>query len=79
MNLPLRSMHPFYYEEVFSVNVIAGFELAKIISNKKYLNENGASFVFISSIMGILGQAGKLLIAAQKEHYSQEQRRWHWN
>ena len=49
MNLPLRNRQPFYYEEIFSVNVIEGFELVKIISNKKYLNKNGASFVFISS------------------------------
>ena len=54
--LPLRSMQPSYYEKMFSVNVIAGFELARIISKKKYLSENGASFVFISSVMGILGE-----------------------
>jgi len=53
MTLPLRSIQPFYYEEIFSVNVIAGFELAKIISKKKYINKEWASFVFISSILGI--------------------------
>lgn len=42
-------MQPSYYEEIFSVNVIAEFELAKIISKKKYINKNGTSFVFISS------------------------------
>jgi len=66
MTLPLRSMQPSYYEKMFSVNVIAGFELAKIISKKKYLNKNGASFVFISSVMGILGQAGKVGYCASK-------------
>jgi NAD(P)-dependent dehydrogenase (short-subunit alcohol dehydrogenase family) len=66
MTLPLRSMQPSYYEEMFSVNVIAGFELAKIISNEKYLDKNEASFVFISSIMGILGQAGKVAYCSSK-------------
>ena len=66
MTLPLRNIQPFYYEEIFSVNVIAGFELAKIISIKKYLNKNGASFVFISSIMGILGQPGKVAYCSSK-------------
>jgi len=66
MTLPLRSMQPSYYEKMFSVNVIAGFELAKSISKKRYLNEKGASFVFISSVMGILGQAGKIGYCASK-------------
>jgi NAD(P)-dependent dehydrogenase (short-subunit alcohol dehydrogenase family) len=66
MTLPLRSMQPSYYEEIFSVNVIAGFELAKIISKKKYINKEKASFVFISSVMGILGQPGIIAYCASK-------------
>ena len=66
MTLPLRNMQPSYYEKMFSVNVIAGFELAKIISKKKYLYKNGASFVFISSVMGILGQLGKIGYCSSK-------------
>lgn len=60
MILPLKGMQPSYYEKMFAVNVIAGFEIAKIISKKKYLDKKGASFVFISSIMGILGQPGRI-------------------
>jgi len=66
MTLPLRAMKSSYYENMFSVNVIAGFELARIISKKKYLNENGASFVFIASIMGLLGQSGKIGYCSSK-------------
>jgi NAD(P)-dependent dehydrogenase (short-subunit alcohol dehydrogenase family) len=32
----------------------------------KYLDENGASFVFISSVMGILGQSGKVAYSSSK-------------
>jgi len=66
MTLPLRSMTSSYYENMFAINVISGFELARIISKKKYLDENGASFVFISSVMGILGQAGKVGYCSSK-------------
>jgi len=66
MTLPLRSMQPTYYEKIFSVNVITGFEFARIISKKKYINKEGASFVYISSIMGILGQSGKTAYCSSK-------------
>ncbi len=66
MTLPLRSMRPSYYEDMFAVNVISGFELARMISKKKYLDENGASFVFISSIMGIIGNVALIGYSASK-------------
>jgi len=66
MTVPLRSMTPSYYENMFATNVISGFELARIISKKKYLNEKGANFVFVSSVMGILGQAGKVGYCSSK-------------
>lgn len=66
MILPLKGMQPSYYEKMFAINVIAGFEIAKIISKKRYLDEKGASFVFISSIMGILGQPGRVGYCSSK-------------
>jgi NAD(P)-dependent dehydrogenase (short-subunit alcohol dehydrogenase family) len=54
------------YNEIFSVNVFSGFELAKIISKKNYINDAGGSFVFISSIMGMVGQPGKIGYCASK-------------
>ncbi len=66
MTLPLSSMTSSCYENMFGINVISGFELARIISKKKYLDKNGASFVFISSVMGILGQAGKIGYCSSK-------------
>ena len=66
MTLPLRSMQPSHYEEMFSINVITGFELARIISKKKYIHKEGASFVFMSSIMGIIGNAALVGYSASK-------------
>ena len=64
--LPLRSMDPSWYQKVFAINVIAGFELARIVSKKKYINQGGASFVFIASVLGILGQIGKVCYCSSK-------------
>ena len=53
---PLNVMNSADYEKLFSVNVIAGFEFAKMITKKKYSN-NGASLVFIASIMGVVANS----------------------
>jgi NAD(P)-dependent dehydrogenase (short-subunit alcohol dehydrogenase family) len=61
MTVPINSMNPKRFEELFSINVISGFEFARIISKNKNLeNNNGASFVFISSVMGFLGKKGNI-------------------
>ncbi len=64
--LPFKLIEPATYEEMFATNTISGFEIARIISKKKYMNSEGASFVFISSIMGILGQIGKIAYCSSK-------------
>lgn len=64
--LPIKSMTPKHYMELFAVNTIAAFELSRILSKKKYLRESGASFVFIASIMGIVGRPGLTGYAASK-------------
>lgn len=66
MTLPLRGMRPSHYEKIFAVNVVSGFELVRIISKRKYLDENGASLVFIASIMGIVGDAALVGYCATK-------------
>ena len=54
-SVPISMMEPDNYEDLFAINTIAGFELAKVISKKKYIDSKGASFVFIASTMGIIG------------------------
>jgi NAD(P)-dependent dehydrogenase (short-subunit alcohol dehydrogenase family) len=64
--LPIKSMTPKHYQDLFAVNVIAGFELARILSKKKYSAETGSSFVFIASTMGVVGRPGLIGYSASK-------------
>jgi NAD(P)-dependent dehydrogenase (short-subunit alcohol dehydrogenase family) len=64
--IPLRAMRPAAYEETLSLNVIAGFELARILSKKKYLSTEGASFVYMSSVMGLVGEVSLSAYCASK-------------
>ena len=66
MTVPFLNMNADFYLKLFSTNVIAGFEFARIISKKKYLSETGASYIFISSIMGTLGEKGKVGYCSSK-------------
>lgn len=63
--LPLKKHTSRLYTDVFAVNVIAGFEIARILSLKKYKNEI-SSFVFVSSVAGMVGEIGKTAYSASK-------------
>jgi NAD(P)-dependent dehydrogenase (short-subunit alcohol dehydrogenase family) len=66
MTYPLRNMSAEKYHELFAVNTISALELGRILSKKKYYNPLGASFVFISSVMGNLGAVGKVGYCSSK-------------
>ena len=63
---PFSMTKPEDYERLFKTNVISGFEIARVISSKKYMNDNGGSFVFLSSVMGMNGVAGKIAYCTSK-------------
>ena len=64
--MPLTFTKASHYNKLFSINSIAAFELSRIISKKQYISGEGASFVFISSVMGSLAQSGKTAYCASK-------------
>lgn len=66
MTAPLQSMNSAKFNQLFSVNTIAAFEFSKILSKKKYFNNLGASFIFISSVTGLLGVNGKIGYCSSK-------------
>lgn len=66
LTLPLKFMKKEHYEKLFLVNVVSGFEFIKVLSNKKYVNEKGASFLIISSVMSTVGRLGIVGYCASK-------------
>jgi len=56
--MPIAMYTPEKLDNIFNVNFNAPFELLRLISKKKTCEEM-ASFVFLSSVMGELGQPGK--------------------
>ncbi len=66
MTLPLQSMNYEKFNQLYAVNAISAFEFSKILAKKKYCNASGASFVFISSVTGLLGVIGKIGYCSSK-------------
>lgn len=63
--IPIRMMDAKIYHDVFDVNIIAGYEFIKELSNRKNVAEN-ASYLFIASISAIKGEAGLLAYSSSK-------------
>lgn len=57
--IPLSMYTPDKIKLIYDVNVFAGIELLRYFTKKKYSND-GSSIVFLSSVMGVLGQPGKI-------------------
>jgi NAD(P)-dependent dehydrogenase (short-subunit alcohol dehydrogenase family) len=64
--LPLKSTGIKHYQELFAINTISAFELSRVISKKVFVSELGASFVFIASVMGMVGRPGLTGYSASK-------------
>lgn len=65
MTRPLKMLKPNHYAEVFNVNTISALEFTKVITKNSNISK-GASIVYISSIVGLFGQAGKTAYSASK-------------
>ncbi|MGJ1205400.1 SDR family NAD(P)-dependent oxidoreductase [Sphingobacterium lactis] len=63
--LPISLYTPAKVQNIFSLNVFSAIEILRILSKKKF-SEDGASFILLSSVMGELGQAGKVGYCSSK-------------
>lgn len=65
LTMPLSNTTTSDFQRIFSLNCIAGFELTKILSKKKY-SQPGLSLVLISSIAGCIGNGALSAYSASK-------------
>ncbi len=63
--LPLKLIKPEHLSEFYSVNVVSSINLTKLVTKKKNFKEKG-SIIFITSIMGIVGEKGKTTYSLTK-------------
>lgn len=63
--LPVKSLKPSDYEEIFKVNALSAFEIVRYLTSSKNFNQGG-SIVLVSSITSIIGRVGVSAYAASK-------------
>lgn len=63
--LPLKLMNNGKIEDLFKTNVYSAIELTRELSKLKFMNSRG-SIVFLSSVMGCVGESGKFLYSMTK-------------
>jgi len=64
--LPIKNTKTPIIEDLLKLNTLAGFEIARLLTLKKFRDEKMCSFVFISSVMGSLGEPGHLAYCISK-------------
>jgi NAD(P)-dependent dehydrogenase (short-subunit alcohol dehydrogenase family) len=64
--LPLNAVSPAKMNEFFETNVIGSINLSRQVVKASHFSESGGSVVFISSVMGSVGEIGKTLYSMTK-------------
>lgn len=64
--LPLNAISTDKMDSFFSTNVIGGINLSKHVIKSSNFSETGGSILFISSVMGVVGENGKTLYSMTK-------------
>jgi len=63
---PLASARADGIKAMFDINVVAGIEIARVVSRRDVIDEAGGSFLFISSVYGMVGKPGQIGYSASK-------------
>lgn len=64
--LPFSTIKPDKMELFLKTNVVGAMNLTRIAVKKDHFSEEGGSIIFISSVMGLVGESGKSLYSVTK-------------
>lgn len=64
--VPLNAIRLDKFREMIEVNLVAGIELARIVSRRDLMREDGGSLLFVSSVYALAGMAGQIGYSATK-------------
>lgn len=64
--LPLKRTTPDKIHYFVETNVSTAIKLSQLATQKYFIDESGASIIFITSIMGVVGEVGKTLYSITK-------------
>lgn len=64
--LPLSATSPEKLLTMLQVNYVGGMELARAVTRRDILNEDGGSILFISAIYGLIGKPGQIAYSGSK-------------
>jgi len=64
--LPINSSTPEKMELFFKTNVIGPMNLTRLVVKPSYFSITGGCVIFISSVMGVVGDSGKVLYSMTK-------------
>lgn len=64
--LPLKVITTEKLNKYYEVNVVSAINLTRIVTRKKFISMKGGSIIFISSVMGVVGEVGKTLYGLTK-------------
>jgi NAD(P)-dependent dehydrogenase (short-subunit alcohol dehydrogenase family) len=64
--LPFSLCSPEKMNDFLNANVISGMNLTRIVTRQSYISNDGASILFLSSVMGVVGENGKSLYSMTK-------------
>jgi NAD(P)-dependent dehydrogenase (short-subunit alcohol dehydrogenase family) len=64
--LPLKMITPQKMDDFFHNNVLSAINITRFAAKQSSFSEDGGSIIFISSVMGALGESGKTLYGITK-------------